>query len=511
MFKAIRWEHETMENTPEDWSERHRPDRMATLVGNDGPRKRIETWLNSWSKGTPERKGILLVGPPGIGKTTIALATAAEFGWNVVELNASEQRNAAVLRRAAMSGAVHSSLDSWSSSGQNASRTLILLDEVDHLGGSFRKVSEKRIEQSFDTEIEGGLKGDSGGKAELLRILEETQQPVIMTCNDKMRLYGRSDWRTNETRIRKFADIIEFRRVTAMDLETIARRVLKEEGVSIDGPALDAMVRNNSGDIRALINDLQCAVKMGHINLQSALDQIEIGRRDAHVEVFEGVKRMFEAPTNHDAASIARELDRSPSELRTWLSWTTSINRIEDNDVAMAVRALKRAEWSHRQTFASTAYRAWYWTYELMGAAARAPGQKSRPDVSYPDTLRRGREGWTTGSANQILSEAVGTSHAAGRESLYPILLAMHEDRMAGNPEDISLSQRIGLIAEDHLALHGIRRTSAQGKRILERFSLEITPDPIQVEQTVEEIIEDTSNETKSEEAAGRQFSLDSF
>ena len=87
----------------------------------------------------------------------------------------------------------------------------------------------------------------------------------------------------------------------------------------------------------------------------------------------------------------------------------------------------------------------------------------------------------------------------------------MHEDRMAGNPEDISLSQRIGLIAEDHLALHGIRRTSAQGKRILERFSLEITPDPIQVEQTVEEIIEDTSNETKSEEAAGRQFSLDSF
>ena len=31
------------------------------------------------------------------------------------------------------------------------------------------------------------------------------------------------------------------------------------------------------------------------------------------------------------------------------------------------------------------------------------------------------------------------------------------------------------------------------------------------IEQTVEELIEDTGNETKSEEATGRQFSLDSF
>tara|TARA_B100001113_G_scaffold313908_1_gene279207 strand:- start:1340 stop:1780 length:441 start_codon:yes stop_codon:yes gene_type:complete len=146
-----------------------------------------------------------------------------------------------------------------------------------------------------------------------------------------------------------------------------------------------------------------------------------------------------------------------------------------------------------------------------MGAAARAPGLKSRPDVSYPDTLRRGREGWTTGSANQILSEAVGTSHAAGRESLYPILLAMHEDRMASNPEDIRLSQRIGLMAEDHLALHGIRRTSALGKKILEQFSVEPEPTPIPETKPVEEDRETVSLDTESEEVSGTQFSLDSF
>ena len=188
-------------NTATDWSERYRPDSMSTLVGNDAQRKRVENWLRSWNSGIPEKRGLLLVGPPGIGKTSIALATAKEFGWNVVELNASEQRNASVLRQAALGGAIHSSLDSWSSGGDGSSKTLILLDEVDHLGGSFRKIAEDTIRKASDRENERSLSGDSGGKAELLRILELSRQPIIMTCNDKMRLFGRSNWRNIQSRI----------------------------------------------------------------------------------------------------------------------------------------------------------------------------------------------------------------------------------------------------------------------------------------------------------------------
>ena len=75
-------------------------------------------------------------------------------------------------------------------------RTLILLDEVDPLSGTFRQASEERIEATLSARVnadekKNALRGDSGGKAELFRMLENTKQPVLLTCNDPMRLWGR--------------------------------------------------------------------------------------------------------------------------------------------------------------------------------------------------------------------------------------------------------------------------------------------------------------------------------
>ncbi len=111
----------------------------------------------------------LLVGPPGIGKTTLVHRIMKKIGYTLCEFNASHTRTGIAFRKTILPLLKHGGVKEWLRDG-TPERMAVLLDEMDGLSG-----------------------GEKGGLSELLGFLREWRKgdgshPLILICNN---LHGR--------------------------------------------------------------------------------------------------------------------------------------------------------------------------------------------------------------------------------------------------------------------------------------------------------------------------------
>jgi len=334
------------------WTEKYRPKSLSELVGNEDAKKKFIAWLNAFLKGKAHKKAALLYGPPGSGKTSLVHAVASQFGWELIELNASDFRSREAIERRVYGAATMGSL--------YGKRKIILIDEVDGINA----------------------REDAGAIPAILKLIEKTRYPVVLTANDP--------WDPKLKPLRDACEVIEFKKLKKREVMKVLSEICRREGIECDRSILSAIADNAKGDLRAAINDLQ-TLAMGKKRINLA-DLNILGSRAEQASMFDIVRTVLTARKPEQALAVTRLPSLDYEMLLLWLSenipyqYAGSYRAIADAYEALSWADIMLARMKRKQIWQLLPYALELMTAGVASARDKPPYRFVR--YSFPQRLR---------------------------------------------------------------------------------------------------------------------------
>jgi len=287
--------------------EKYRASCFADVRGQDIAIDEIRLFFKKF----PFKKALLLHGPAGTGKTSLAHALAQEEDLEILELNASDLRNRAKLEEILKPATQQKSL--FGKKGK-----VILVDEVD------------------------GISVDRGGLPELLALIEKTNFPMIITANNI--------WKQKFSLLRRKTLLVKLREISYDITLSILKKISEKEKKKVTEDVLKTIAAKARGDIRAALNDLQTVLDV-EIKVE------DIDEREKEEDIFHVLRKVFKNQSDPDITRVYDNVDMPIDDIFLWVEENIPYE-YKGEELAKAYDALSVAD-----VFRGRIYRQQHWRF----------------------------------------------------------------------------------------------------------------------------------------------------
>ena len=271
--------------------QKYAPNSLKEFAGNPSVVEEVRTWALLFENNKIQ-KPLLISGPPGVGKTALAIVLAKEMGWEILELNSSDTRNKNNIEKI-IGGAS-------GFSGLFSRFKLILIDEADNFQGN----------------------ADRGGIVTITRIIEESKQPMILTANDV--------WDPKLATVRNSCKIIDMKRINKNTIKNVLEKIANEEEIIISDEDIIKISENCDGDLRSAIIDLQSKTTE------------DLRNRDK--VIFECMKDLFNSKDFDSALNSFQNTTLDHDMIKLWVEQNICLEYLKPEELAYAYNYMSRAD-----------------------------------------------------------------------------------------------------------------------------------------------------------------------